>query len=311
MDFPKSIPSVGLVDGKFVDEDLVAGTPGSLIPAQWGNAVTEEVLNVITSGGLVPNEDNNAQLLAAITMKIAAAIPAAPPAASASVRGLVELATNAETQAGADTERAVTAAGLASRTATESRSGIVQLATQAQVSTGTDDATAVTPLKLAANQAATGATSFARRLANFRDIKPLGTAGGTYTTGAWRTRDLNTAVVNNIPGATLTSNQLTLPAGTYFLMGQSAIGDIYNARLRLYNVTDSIAVLEGIGNGALRTGNLTNSLAHIMGSFILSASKVVELQMNAAVTSNGTGMGYALSLGSNEVYSDITLWRLF
>lgn len=66
MDFPKSVPSVGLVDGKFVDEDPVLGTPGSLIPAQWGNGVTLEVLNVIQAAGLTPDEENNAQLLAAI-----------------------------------------------------------------------------------------------------------------------------------------------------------------------------------------------------------------------------------------------------
>lgn len=66
MDFPISVPSVGLVGGKFVDEDPLVGTPGSLIPAQWGNAVTEEILNVIAAAGLVPNEALNSQLLAAI-----------------------------------------------------------------------------------------------------------------------------------------------------------------------------------------------------------------------------------------------------
>ena len=47
MDYPKSVPSVGLVDGRFVDENPVAGTPGSLIPAVWGNSVTQEILSVI------------------------------------------------------------------------------------------------------------------------------------------------------------------------------------------------------------------------------------------------------------------------
>ena len=112
MDYPKNVPSAGLVNGKFVDEDQVAGTPGSLIPAQWGNAVTEEVLNVITSGGLTPDEDNNSQLVTAINAKIAAAMPASPSDASTTVKGLVELATDAEVQAGADSQRAVTPASL-------------------------------------------------------------------------------------------------------------------------------------------------------------------------------------------------------
>jgi hypothetical protein len=66
VDYPKSVPSVGLVDGKFVDENQASGTPGSLIPAQWGNAVTQEILNVIAGGGLPPDEQSNTQLLAAI-----------------------------------------------------------------------------------------------------------------------------------------------------------------------------------------------------------------------------------------------------
>lgn len=66
MDYPKSVPSVGLVGGKFVDEDPLTGTPGSLIPAQWGNGVTEEILNVLGAASISPNEFNNTQLLAAI-----------------------------------------------------------------------------------------------------------------------------------------------------------------------------------------------------------------------------------------------------
>lgn len=67
MDFPISVPGIGLVDGKFADEDPLVGTPGSLIPAQWGNGVTLEILNVIQAAGLVPSELNNTQLRAAIT----------------------------------------------------------------------------------------------------------------------------------------------------------------------------------------------------------------------------------------------------
>lgn len=68
MDFPISVPSIGLVDGKFVDESPLTGAPGSLIPAQWGNAVTEEVLNAIVAAGLAPDENNNAQLVTAIRL---------------------------------------------------------------------------------------------------------------------------------------------------------------------------------------------------------------------------------------------------
>lgn len=69
MDYPRSVPSVGLVNGRFVDEDAVAGTPGSLISASWGNSVTEELLNVIRASGTTPVEGVNNQLLTALRGK--------------------------------------------------------------------------------------------------------------------------------------------------------------------------------------------------------------------------------------------------
>lgn len=66
MDYPKSVPSAGLIDGKFVDEDPVMGTPGSLIPASWGNGITQELLSVIQAAGITPAEGLHNQLLAAL-----------------------------------------------------------------------------------------------------------------------------------------------------------------------------------------------------------------------------------------------------
>ncbi|WP_024617645.1 gp53-like domain-containing protein [Pseudomonas kilonensis] len=66
MDYPKSVPSAGLSNGRFVDEDPLAGKPGSLIPASWGNGVTQELLNVIQAAGIVPSEALYNQLLTAL-----------------------------------------------------------------------------------------------------------------------------------------------------------------------------------------------------------------------------------------------------
>ncbi|WJM94975.1 hypothetical protein QEP73_15445 [Pseudomonas defluvii] len=66
MDYPKSVPNVGLVDGQFADENPATGQVGSLIPSAWGNAVTQELLNVIKAAGFVPAEGQTNQLLKAI-----------------------------------------------------------------------------------------------------------------------------------------------------------------------------------------------------------------------------------------------------
>lgn len=73
--------------------------------------------------------------------------------ASDTVKGIVELATDAETITGTDISRAVTPhafkAGLEDRTATTTRTGIVELATEAEAAAQTDTTRAVTPSGLA------------------------------------------------------------------------------------------------------------------------------------------------------------------
>lgn len=75
--------------------------------------------------------------------------PTVLPAASETVAGVVELATDAEAQTGTDTTRAITPANLAAVTATETRAGVVELATTSEAVTGTDTARAVTPAGVA------------------------------------------------------------------------------------------------------------------------------------------------------------------
>jgi hypothetical protein len=64
--------------------------------------------------------------------------------ATASAKGAVELATDAETITGTDATRAVTPAGLAAKVATATASGVVELATTVEATTGTDTTRAVT-----------------------------------------------------------------------------------------------------------------------------------------------------------------------
>lgn len=76
MDFPKSVPGVGLVDGKFVDENTSTGQAGSLIPAKWANDLTLELLNLIRRAGLTPDEERTDQIGQAVAELIASQIDA-------------------------------------------------------------------------------------------------------------------------------------------------------------------------------------------------------------------------------------------
>lgn len=79
--------------------------------AWWFHAIGEEIREVIVSAGLTPDHQDLTQLSDAILALITANIVTVPDA-SETVKGIVELATDAETQIGTDTVRAVTPAGL-------------------------------------------------------------------------------------------------------------------------------------------------------------------------------------------------------
>lgn len=109
------------------------------------------------------------------------------PPATTQRQGVVELATDQETQDGTDNQRAVTPAGLSARTATEARAGLVQLATDAELAAGKDDAKAVTSKKVAAqlakkaDLAGSGKQAFAVARATVAEqAVPLGQADERY-----------------------------------------------------------------------------------------------------------------------------------
>ncbi|MFC3340813.1 hypothetical protein ACFOEY_20195 [Paracandidimonas soli] len=78
MDFPKSVPGVGLVGGRFVNEDAATGQLGSLIPAEWGNSLMDELFAVFVAAGIEPEESDTTQLLQAIRGVSLPIYPSAP-----------------------------------------------------------------------------------------------------------------------------------------------------------------------------------------------------------------------------------------
>jgi hypothetical protein len=143
-----------------------------------------------------------------------------------------------------------------------------------------------------------------------REEQPRGTNGGTSTNGTYHDRVLNTVVANSIPGASLASNQVTLPAGTYevFATAPSRSGAGGGTVLFLYNVTDSVDLMRG-ENGA-GTGNI-NTLAFCRGRFTLSSTKVLKLRhyIGAGQVTDGLG-GVAAPAGAAEVYSSLELRKV-
>ena len=163
----------------------------------------------------------------------------------------------------------------------------------------TADSSTATGLKWAA--AAFGAT-----YAIFNDTKSSGTQGGTFTSGAFRTRDLQTTQINDITGCSLASNQITLTAGTYYVSAFVPAHACSTFIGRLQNITDGTTQI--LGQSAF-TEVLSMNISTIEGKFTIAAQKVFEVQSRCTTTRSTEGFGVANSFGDN-IYTIITITKI-
>lgn len=129
------------------------------------------------------------------------------------------------------------------------------------------------------------------------------------TVGAWRTVVLNTVVVNEIPGASLSANVTTLAAGGYRVRASYSLnyGNLGNAQLRLQNTTDNALLATGLPLSGTAGQNFENGAPLTLeGSFILAASKTVELQIQVNVSVAGRA---AVNFGT-EVYVNLIFEKI-
>jgi hypothetical protein len=137
------------------------------------------------------------------------------------------------------------------------------------------------------------------------DQKTSGTSGGTFTSGAWRTRDLNIEVEDTHSIASLASNQITLPAGTYSVRFSSTAAACDRHQSRIQDITGAATLVLGLNSYAGFTG-LQMSTTQGAGRFTLSATSAIELQHRCQTTRATDGFGYAMSWGI-EVFSIVEI----
>lgn len=149
------------------------------------------------------------------------------------------------------------------------------------------------------------------------DQKSSGTGGGGGVEGAWTTRTLNTAYRNSGSLATLSSNQFTLPAGTFYINCRSPFfyaNSFY--RIRLWNVTSSS--VERLGNNAQANAGSSpdrpNQIDATLDAVVTLAGATTfrieyYVQDFAETLSNTSLLGYPSGLGT-EIYTSVKIWKL-
>lgn len=132
----------------------------------------------------------------------------------------------------------------------------------------------------------------------------------TPVTDTWTKLVLN-SVANTITGASVSTNVITLPAGTYEAFGRQNLRSLYGIVTRLRNTTDSSNLI--VGSNERGIGELYSIYlnSYIHGVFTLSDTKTIEFQYytNAGSESNLTFAGVSGS-GVNPVHTDLLIKRI-
>lgn len=127
------------------------------------------------------------------------------------------------------------------------------------------------------------------------DEKASGVEGGTFLTGDWRLRDVNTEISDPDNIVTVADNQFTVLPGTYYIWASAPAYRVSYHKARLYNVTLSevleISTSEISSSVAATT---TRAIVAVVATF--STETVLELQHSCLTTYYNTGFGKAGSL---------------
>ena len=313
----------------FRAKNKLAGIAGTELTDEHMNALQEEILNVIEAGGLVPQDVDWTQLLQA-------------------VRGQ---RMNYRANAGTANDLAITLspapANLAALVGTPLRVGITAANTGAVTlavngfgapvtwGDGTPLAGGDLPAGWVAEfvfngsayvllTAAVSAAAMRLKFCILADVKANNAAGGTFTSGAWRTRDVNTVLldpsgltVGASPHVSVAFNRITLQAGYWLMEAEMPCAWVNANRGRIRNITAS----ETVAFGPQQNANTTTSSdavtvrARVEAFIPLSAPASFELQHLSGSSRANDGFGMAASAlgaadGQSGIFSTVKITRL-
>lgn len=144
--------------------------------------------------------------------------------------------------------------------------------------------------------------------AHFWHAKPSGQDGGTATAGSFNTRLLNNSTIS-MTGCSLSNNQITLPAGTYFCTGFAPSRDVDGNKARLQNITNGSTLI--LGSTALCADAYSGfSESWMLGVFVLTGTKVLEVQHRVTTTKTTFGLGGQVSFGVEEIFTQIQFLKI-
>lgn len=137
------------------------------------------------------------------------------------------------------------------------------------------------------------------------DTRASGTPPSNAASG-WNDRVVNQIKHDDTGLVEISSNQFTLPVGTYYLSANASFYKSYETKTRLFNQTSSEIILLGLNS---YVGNIDCGLtASLEGIFNIASSQSLSIQYHVGNTSSALGVN--VSSGVEEVYLVANFWKI-
>ena len=154
-------------------------------------------------------------------------------------------------------------------------------------------------------------TGMATQYMHVRDEKAQGTDAGSSLAGV-NIRVLNTVVSNTISGASLSSNRVTLPAGSYLIKGRAPAIKANDHKGYLYNVTASSLAITGSTAWHNNSSFMAQTDTHLTGIVTISGTTVFEFRhlIQSALATEGLGIGTYSAAAGVEVFAELLITKV-
>lgn len=137
------------------------------------------------------------------------------------------------------------------------------------------------------------------------DEKSAGTNGGTFTNGAWRTRDLNQSEGGE-GWLSLGTNEFTLQPGSYFVKISAPCYLVANNVARLRDSSDTTTYIQGQSS---RSNVDADVNALVVGRVSITSPETFIVQHQGTLTQATNGFGNGNSLGGTSIFTTVEITK--
>ena len=140
------------------------------------------------------------------------------------------------------------------------------------------------------------------------DQKAQNTSGGTFTSGAWQKRDLNTEIADPDGIVSInTDSQFTLQAGSYLIKATCPVYAVDRHQAKLVNATDSTDVAFGTSQYS-RNAYTVEGRSIIVCRVTIASAKDFEIRHKCETTMATYGFGIETNYGV-EKYTVVEIYK--